>query len=105
MNKDIPYNRTGYEVRIGVMKDTRLIDLYGYSLSVLFKCSDYISWLFLDDSFGKVVCKIPCEHPLYREINRNSKYHLQVELKGKTKVKGRSSVTYNELIVKSSELL
>lgn len=78
-----------------------LIDLHGYSLSVLHKNPDYISLLFLDDSYGKLVCAIPCELPMYREIKRDTKYHLQVDLQGKTKVlSSGKSHTSDHLVVR-----
>lgn len=86
--------------------DNKLIDLYGHSLSILFKDNNVLSLLFLDDSYGKLVCTVPCELPLYRMIERDKKYHLQVELKGISKVRGMGrSYTSNYLIVKNVEII
>ncbi|MGE8078117.1 hypothetical protein [Peribacillus loiseleuriae] len=82
-------------------ENDRLIDLYGQSLSILHKNPDFMSLLFLDDHYGKLVCTIPCELSMYREIKRDVKYHLQVDLKGISKVRGSGkSHTSNHLVVR-----
>ncbi|WP_117170589.1 hypothetical protein [Paraliobacillus sediminis] len=87
-------------------ESTRLIDLYGHSVGTLHKDKYIMVLLFADDNHGKIVCTIPNECMLYRGFKRNARYHLKVELKGKSKiVPNGTSFTKNTLIVKSAKLI
>jgi len=88
------------------MNGTRLIDLYGYSKAILHKDHFVLVLLFQDEHYGKIVCTVPYECMLYHNFKRDNKYHLQVELQGKTQVKGYGKIyTKNALIVKSSKII
>ena len=87
-------------------KDNRYIDLYGRSLSILHKDRSVLVLLFQDEHYGKIVCTVPYECMLYHNFKRENKYYLQVQLQGKTQVKGYGKIyTKNALIVKSSKII
>lgn len=85
----------------------RLIDLYGRVVCVLKKDYQSIQVLFADEHSGQVVCTIPFESMLYHSrFNSKGRYHLQVELKGQTRVVDYGkSYTKNILLVRSAKLL
>jgi hypothetical protein len=88
------------------VSDTRLIDLYGHSVSVIHKDKFNLVILFADQYHGQLVCTIPYESILYYDFKRGMEYHLQVELKGLTKVQPFGNLhTKNYLIVRHGKLL
>ncbi|MCU5766007.1 hypothetical protein OCD09_02120 [Bacillus cereus] len=59
------------------------IDLFGHVESIRFKDSKLILFSFIDDMRGELLCAAyKDESILYYQIERNKRYHLQVNLKG-----------------------
>lgn len=85
---------------------TRLIELFGSVLSILHKGPEAMVILFEDDYYGNLVCTITSENIFYYcNLERRKKYHLQVSLMGKTKLRSDGSrYTRNNLVVRKAEL-
>ncbi|PGB53192.1 hypothetical protein [Bacillus anthracis] len=59
------------------------IDLFGHVESIRFKDSKLILFSFIDDIRGELLCAAyKDESILYYHIERETRYHLQVNLKG-----------------------
>ncbi|MBK5469472.1 hypothetical protein JFU54_02660 [Bacillus sp. TH19] len=59
------------------------IDLFGHVESIRFKDSKLILFSFIDDMRGELLCAAyKDESILYYHIERDKRYHLQVNLKG-----------------------
>ncbi|MGG3523355.1 hypothetical protein ABES33_26795 [Bacillus pseudomycoides] len=59
------------------------IDLFGHVKSIRFKDNKMILFSFIDDMRGELLCIAKKnESILYYQIERNKRYHLQVDLKG-----------------------
>ncbi|MEC2740828.1 hypothetical protein ACQKN7_02220 [Bacillus cereus] len=59
------------------------IDLIGYVKSIRFKDNKLILFSFIDDMRGELLCIArKNESILYYQIERNKRYHLQVDLRG-----------------------
>ncbi|PFB20610.1 hypothetical protein [Bacillus cereus] len=59
------------------------IDLFGHVKSIRFKDSKLILFSFIDEIRGELLCIArKNESILYYQIERNKRYHLQVNLKG-----------------------
>ncbi|EOO66382.1 hypothetical protein IKE_03099 [Bacillus cereus VD196] len=59
------------------------IDLFGHVKSIRFKDSKLILFSFIDEIRGELLCIArKNESILYYQIERNKRYHLQVDLKG-----------------------
>lgn len=59
------------------------VDLFGYVESIRFKDSKLILFSFIDDIRGELLCAAyKDESILYYHIERDKRYHLQVNLKG-----------------------
>ncbi|HDR8451089.1 TPA: hypothetical protein QC311_003614 [Bacillus cereus] len=59
------------------------IDLFGHVKSIRFKGSKLILFSFIDEIRGELLCIArKNESILYYQIERNKRYHLQVDLKG-----------------------
>ncbi|OWW07408.1 hypothetical protein BUE63_29080 [Bacillus sp. MB353a] len=78
------------------------IDLFGYVESIRFKDSKLILFSFMDDIRGELLCAAnKDESILYYHIERDKRYHLQVNLKGFVKeAENGESYLNNGLYVK-----
>ncbi|WP_153464795.1 hypothetical protein [Sediminibacillus terrae] len=89
-----------------MIENQKFINLYGRSVGILKKDKYKMLILFSDKTYGKVVCIVPSESILYYTFDKEKSYHLQVDLKGATRMHpDGSTYTKNNLVVKRAKVI